>query len=361
MPDPRIVAVATATPRYTTSQADARAVAGRLFGDLLRDEPRLLDVFDNSGIETRHSCVPAEWVMTNRTFAEKNARYVEEATALACDVARRVLERAHLEPADIDHVIYISSTGIATPSIDALVANRIGLRGDVRRTPLWGLGCAGGSAGLARAREFALANPRARVLVIALELCSLTFLADDRSKRNLVALSLFADGAAAVVITGPDVPLNGARGAARPLSMRASHSTLWKDTLDVMGWEMDESGLRVVFSRSIPSIVVEHVRPSLDAFLAAHALTLADVRHLVAHPGGSRVLRAYEQALELPAAALDHARDVLRGFGNMSSPSCLFVLERFQDAGDIRGGDHAVIMALGPGFSAEYVLVRGED
>ena len=213
---------------------------------------------------------------------------------------------------------------------------------------------------VARARLRAWRIPHARVLVIALELCSLTFLPNDLSKRNLVALSLFADGAAAVVVAGSAVARNGAGDTSRPLTMRASQSTLWKDTLDVMGWELEDAGLRVVFSRSIPSIVIEHVRPGLDEFLSAHALTLDGVRHIIAHPGGTRVLGAYAEALELPPSALDHARDVLRGFGNMSSPSCLFVLERFLEAGDIAAGDHAVIMALGPGFSAEYVLVRGE-
>ncbi|HEX6790351.1 MAG TPA: 3-oxoacyl-[acyl-carrier-protein] synthase III C-terminal domain-containing protein [Candidatus Krumholzibacteria bacterium] len=361
MKAPAIVAVATATPGFVTTQAQARTFATGHFADLLRDEPRLLDVFENAGIETRHSCVPAEWVMAERSFAQRNARYVEEATALGSDVARRALERARLGAGDIDHVVYISSTGIATPSIDALIANRIGLRDDTRRTPVWGLGCAGGAAGLSRARDFALAAPRSRVLVIALELCSLTFLPNDRSKRNLVAMSLFADGAAAVVVEGAEVERNGAGPrASRALSMRASHSTLWKDTVDVMGWDLEEAGLRVVFSRSIPHIVVERVRPGLDAFLAAQGMTLDAIRHIVAHPGGTRVLAAYERALELGPGALAHARDVLRGFGNMSSPSCLFVLERFLDAGDIGEGDHAMVMALGPGFSAEYVLVRGE-
>ncbi|HET6350039.1 MAG TPA: 3-oxoacyl-[acyl-carrier-protein] synthase III C-terminal domain-containing protein, partial [Candidatus Krumholzibacteria bacterium] len=147
----------------------------------------------------------------------------------------------------------------------------------------------------------------------------------------------------------------------RPLSLRASAGTLWKDTLDVMGWELEDAGLRVVFSRSIPSIVIEHVRPSLDAFLRGNRLTLDGVRHVVAHPGGIKVLRAYMEALGLPESALAHARDVLRGFGNMSSPSCLFVLERYVDGGEIAPGDHAVVMALGPGFSAEYVLLRGES
>jgi alkylresorcinol/alkylpyrone synthase len=358
MNDPRILAVATATPRYSYSQKEVRAFAARLFSGLLSEAPRLLDVFDHAEIETRHLCVPIEWMEEPHSFAEKNARYVEEAVNLGSEVTRRVLERAHLDATDVDHVLFMSSTGISTPSIDALIANRIGFRGDTRRTPVWGLGCAGGAAGLSRARDFALADPDARVLVIALELCSLTFLISDMSKRNLVAASLFGDGAAAVIVGGSRVPARSRD--TRALSLRASHSTLWKDTVDVMGWELEESGLRVVFSRSIPNIVVEHVPPSLNAFLASQGLTLADVRHVIAHPGGIKVLRAYMDALGLDAGALVHARNVLRAFGNMSSPSCLFVLERFLASGDIAEGDHGVVMALGPGFSSEYVLVRGE-
>jgi len=359
MKDPRVLAVATATPRYRYSQPEVRAFAARLFTRLANEEPRMLDVFDHAEIGARHSCVSLEWMEEGHTFARKNARYVEEAVNLGCEVAQRVLERAQLAPDDVDHIVFVSSTGISTPSIDALLANRIGLRANIRRTPIWGLGCAGGVAGLSRARDFTLADPDARVLVIALELCSLTFLNDDMSKRNLVALSLFGDGAAGVVVAGSRVRTCG-NSAARPLALVASHSTLWKDTLDVMGWELDESGLRVVFSRSIPHIIVEHVRPSLDAFLTSRGMSLSDVRHVIAHPGGIKVLRAYTDALGLDASALVHPREILRSFGNMSSPSCLFVLERFLESGDIAEGDHGIVMALGPGFCAEYVLVRGE-
>jgi alkylresorcinol/alkylpyrone synthase len=359
MNDPRLLAVATAVPPHVVRQKDARRFAETLFADTLRIDPRLLEVFENAEIEKRHTSAPLEWFGGKHTFAERNALYVETAVDLGADVARRVLERAELEPADVDHVIFVSSTGISTPSIDALLANRLGFRSDFRRTPLWGLGCAGGAAGLSRARDFALADPNARVLLIALELCTLTFLNGDLSKRNLVAASLFGDGAAAAIVEGSQAPRNGAPG--RALALRAAQSTLWKDTLDVMGWEVEEAGLRVVFSRSIPNIVIEHVRPSLEKFLTAHNLALSDIRHIIAHPGGIKVLRAYAEALDLGPSALVHARDVLHAYGNMSSPSCLFVLERFIEAGDIAPGEHGVVMALGPGFSSEYVLVQGEE
>jgi alkylresorcinol/alkylpyrone synthase len=212
--------------------------------------------------------------------------------------------------------------------------------------------------GLSRARDFALADPSARVLLVALELCSLTFQPNDVSKRNVVAASLFGDGAAAAIIAGSGVA-EPVPAAYRTLELVASRSILWKDTVDVMGWTIDGDGLHVVFSRDIPAIVREKVRPSLAAFLDQQGLAIDDVAHLVTHPGGLKVLSAYAEALGLAPEMLQHARDVLRNYGNMSSPSCLFVLERFLDAGAIGAGDRAVVSALGPGFCAEYVLVRG--
>jgi alkylresorcinol/alkylpyrone synthase len=354
---PRLVALATAAPANIARQADARGLVAQLFAEVVGVDPRLLQVFEHAQIEKRHTCMPLEWFATGHSFEEKNALYVEHATRLAEQVARAVLARAALAPRDVDHIVFVSSTGLATPSIDARLANVLGLRADVRRTPIWGLGCAGGAAGLAHARDFALADPGARVLLLALELCSLTFQHHDLSKRNLVACSLFGDGAAAALVTGADAA--AAPGAHRPLELLASRSTLWPDTLDVMGWTVDGEGLHVVFSRDIPTIVHERVRPSLLAFLDSRGLRLDEVRHLVAHPGGVKVLRAYAEALGLPAESFRHAREVLRDFGNMSSPSCLFVLERFLDAGEIGEGEHAVVAALGPGFAAEYVLLRG--
>lgn len=357
-PAPRLVAVATAVPPHVMPQADARQRVGTLFEASLGADRRLLQVFANAEIAQRNVCTPAEWFTVDHGFEEKNALYVEHAGRLATEVSRRVLERAGLLPRDVDHIVFVSSTGLATPSLDARVANDLGFRRDVRRTPIWGLGCAGGAAGLSRARDFARADPGSCILLVTLELCSLTFQFDDRSKKNLVAASLFGDGAAAAVILGPDAPPVTARGQ-RPLALAAAQSTLWPDTQGVMGWTVDGKGLSVVFSRDIPAIVRSEVKPSLLPFLERQGLALADVAHMVTHPGGVKVLRAWAEALDLPADAFRHARGVLRDHGNMSSPSCLFVLERFLAAGDIGEGDHALLAALGPGFAAEYVLLRG--
>lgn len=340
------------------AQRDVKRLAASLFASVAGADARLLEVFDHAEIETRRTCVPLAWFGEAHSFGERNDLYLEHATRLGVDVARAALERAGLSPRDVDHVVFVSSTGVATPSVDALIANQLAFRPDVRRTPIWGLGCAGGAAGLARARDFALADSSAHVLLVTLELCSLTFQRDDVSKRNLVAASLFGDGAAAAVVVGGGVT-PPARAGQRPLELVASRSVLWKDTLDAMGWTVDGEGLHVVFSRDIPAIVRQCVRPSLAAFLDSQGLGLDDVEHLVAHPGGVKVLRAYAEALDLAPEMLDHARAVLREYGNMSAPSCLFVLERYLGRGQIGPGERAVVSALGPGFSAEYVLVRG--
>ena len=353
---PTLAAIATALPPHVVEQHEARAFAASLFGAAFDAEAgRLLTVFDHAGIVRRHIARPLAWYGEKRSFAEANAAWLECGLSLAERAVTDALGRAGLGAADVDHVVFVSSTGLATPSLEAHLASRLPFRTDVKRTPVWGLGCAGGAAGLGRARDFALADPTARVLLICLELCTLTFQHGDRTRRNWVAASLFADGCAAALVCGADAP---APGGGTTLELLASHSTLWPDTLDVMGWEVDGDGLHVVFSRDIPSLVRARVRPDLEAFLAANGLDLARLDHLLAHPGGPRVMAAYADALGLPPAALRHSRDVLESCGNMSSPTCLFVVERALAAGDVAPGQHAVVAALGPGFASELVLLR---
>ncbi len=350
---PRLTAVGTAVPPHVLSQPEARARAQRVFGRTGRFEERLLAVFDHSGIETRHGVMPFDWYMEPRSFAERNRLYAEHATDLGRAATERALERARLAPPDLDLVVFVSTTGLATPSLDVHLANALGFRSGIARTPLWGLGCSGAVAGLARAAAFARAEPTARVLLVAVEICSLNFQPDDPSPKNLVGSALFGDGAAAVVI-------EGAASSNRPgaLDLVAAGSLLWPDSTQVMGWEFDEHGLHLVLSRDIPTIVRDCFRPVLDRFLAGLELSVHDVDHVLAHPGGVRVLDALEEALERAPGSLRHAREILRGFGNMSSPTCLFVLERALAAGEIAPGDTALVAALGAGFSAEFVLAR---
>lgn len=359
---PTIAAVTTAVPPHVVTSEEARDFALHLFGDAFRDIERLLLLFDHTQIQSRHFCKPLPWFRESHSFAEKNEAYVQAALALSADCARRALAAANVAPDSVDAILFVSSTGISTPSLDAAIAQTLGLRQDVRRLPIWGLGCAGGASGLARASDYALAHPAATVLLIAAELCGLTFIHSDRSKSNLVGSALFADGAAAVVIRGDLATdlANGAMEGRDAVQIVGSRSHLWPDSEDVMGWEVCDAGLSVIFSRDIPSLVRREMAGQVDQLLSSHHLDRSDLSHFIAHPGGAKVLDAYQDSLDLPKTSLNDARAVLQDFGNMSSPTVLFVLERFLERrrrNEIEGG-YGVLAALGPGFSCEQVLLQ---
>ena len=345
-----IQSVATAVPATRVDQAQAEAFARQLFGGKIPDLERLLPLFTNAGIATRHFAVPEEWFFTSHDLAEKSALYVREATRLSAVAAGKALAAAELAVSDVDAVIYVNTTGLATPSIDARLINEMGLRRDVHRTPIWGLGCAGGAAGLSHAHRYLKGRPGARVLVIAAELCGLTFLPDDVSKSNLVATALFADGVGAAVVAGDHFAADG-------LQILDTCSRFHPDTLDVMGWTVLQEGLQVVFAQRIPESVQETAASDFAEFLGDHGLGVSDMDALLFHPGGTKVLEAYATALDLAPSRLDLARGVLRDYGNMSSATVLFVLERYlAEQGSGRGG-HGLVSSLGPGFCSESLLV----
>ncbi len=345
--NPRILSAATAVPPHRVEQGEIKEFARRLFAGKFRDLDRLLPVFDNGEVATRYFCRPLEWFGREWSFPERNALYVEHALELSEEAAHRCLDRAGVGPEEVATLFFVSTTGISTPSLDAKLLFELGLSPNLKRVPVWGLGCAGGAAGVARAADYARAYPDEYVLVVAVELCGLTFQVGDLSKSNLVAASLFADGAAAVLLgpgEGPEV--------------LGSHSTTWPGTGDVMGWDLVESGLKVRFAKSVPQIVRTRTRATVEEACERHGLVPEDLRHLVVHPGGAKVIEAYEEALGLEPGTLILPREILRGYGNMSSASVLFVLERFLEGHPAGSGEHGAISALGPGFSAEHVLFR---
>ena len=343
---PRLLALSTALPPFTLHQADIEHRArGYFSGAAALDLERLMPVFANAGIETRYSCVPLEWYDRPHGWAERNELYLEHAVRLLERATRACLADAALKPDDIDAVVTVSTSGIATPSLDARLLNRLGLRSDVVRMPIFGLGCAGGVAGLARAADLARARPGTNVLVLVVELCALCFRRGDSSKSNFVATALFGDGAAAALVsTAGDGPRLGPAG---------EHT--WPDSLGVMGWDVMEDGLKAIFSRDIPALVRSHLRTVADAFLTRHSQSLAAIDHFVCHPGGVKVLSAIEEAFALAPRALDHARAVLRDCGNMSAATVLFVLDRTLKAG-ARG--RMLLSALGPGFTAGFLVLE---
>ena len=351
----RILSVATAVPPHVYRQDEIKAFVVRLFQGRGPGLARRLSVFENAQVETRALCMPLESFGAERTFGEKNDLYLEHAFNLSCRAVVPALARAGITAAQVDHVIFVTSTGLATPTLDARLANHLGFRRDVTRTPIWGLACSGAAAGVARAAEFARARPASFTLVASVELCSLAFQPEDELKLGLVSAALFADGAAAAVVAGPDATSGAGAGALEILDTR---STLWPDSLDVMGWRFDQKGLHLVLSPEIPSTVATWLAPALAEFVESSGLTLRDIDPIVPHPGGAKVLDAMAEVLGLPESALAIARAVLRDHGNMSSPTCLFVLERALAGGAFQPGRVGLLTAMGSGFSAESVLLR---
>jgi len=350
MPAIRIGSVATVVPDTRVTQKDAREYARQFFGGRLRSLERLLPVFENAEIDSRHLSVPKSWFDAPKSFREKNDTYIRVATELSARVSRKALASAGVDPGEIHQVIFVSSTGLSTPSIDARLVNVLDLSPHVLRSPLWGLGCGGGAMGMSHAFRYLLGNPTHRVLLITVELCSLTFHFGDFSKSNLIALALFADGAAAVVLGGEE---SGLRPVATINQVR---STTWPDSLDVMGWNFLNEGMQVVFAKGIPAIVRERAAENIDEFLHQAGFSRREVDHWIVHPGGLKVIQAYEEALALKRPELDSTRKVLRRFGNMSSATVLFVLEECLESGPMPG-ELGLMTALGPGFSAENLLL----
>jgi alkylresorcinol/alkylpyrone synthase len=351
---PKILSVGTALPANRVSQQEARALIRAVFQNTSRDLERLLDVFDNGHVKTRYLGAPLEWYFELKSWSERNALYVEVALEISERAALEAMRRAGVTATDLDAIFFVSSTGLATPSLDSWLIKRLGMSRHAVRVPIWGLGCAGGAAGINRAAEYAKAHPNAKVLLIAVELSSLTFQANDPSRANLISTSLFADGAAAVVIAGPEVETQ-----ARGLEVLGGSSTLWDDTEDVMGWEVVDTGLKVLLSKSVPLVVEKHIREDVEYALEPLGLTRADIKHYVTHPGGEKVMQAFREALEIPEIALEDSRIVLEGHGNMSSPTVLFALERLMSRLEtIQSGQHALLTAMGPGFSAEHAILR---
>jgi alkylresorcinol/alkylpyrone synthase len=349
MPElPRLAAIATAVPPYVLEQKDVALRVRAMFGDESLVE-RLMPVFANSGIERRYSCVPVEWYYERHDWIDRNRIYVESALQLLERATLEALARAGARLDDVDAIVCVSTTGIATPSLDALLVERMGFRRSVQRLPIFGLGCAGGALGLARAATVAR-DLGTLTLFLVVELCALSFRRDDVTKSNIVATALFGDGAAAALLTPQ------ARGPA----VTGSGEYLFEDTLDVMGWDVAADGLRAIFSRDIPALVEKRFRTVLDAYLARTGLTLADVDAVLPHPGGVKVLAALERAFGLKPGALDDSRAVLREYGNMSAATVMFVLERSLSRGLLHDGDwrRALVTAMGPGFTAGFVTLE---
>ncbi len=341
------MSVAAAVPPHVLDQNEVAATAARLFGGRSGTWDRVAGVFRTTGIRTRRAVQPMEWYLEPKGWPDRTAAYLEGADALFCDAAHGALERAGMRGADVDTVVTVSSTGIATPSLEARVAGRMGFRPGIRRVPVFGLGCAGGVTGLGLAARLAAAEPGRTVLLVAVELCTLSFRLDAPTKADIVAAALFGDGAAACVLRA------GGEGVA---TVEAAGDHTWPDTLDVMGWAVEPQGFGVIFDRAIPPFAEEHLGGAVDAICAREGIDRGAVERFVCHPGGTKVIAALETSLSLAQGSLDVEREVLADCGNMSAPTALFVLERLIAAG--RLPERSLVTAMGPGFTASCVSLR---
>lgn len=344
--------LSTCVPPHALPQDEVARRAHEVLGPRFKGYARLAPVFETSGVKMRYSVVPFDWFETAGGWTDRNAHYMRGASALYIDAANKALNDAGWSADEVDILVTVSSTGIATPTLEAQAKTAMGFRDDCLRVPLFGLGCAGGIGGLNVARELSAANPTAKILLVVIESCTLSFRNARPKKSDIIATILFGDGAAAAAISGEPSGVRIGRGA----------SKTWPDTLPIMGWEVDEDGLGVVFDRSIPDFVTAEMRGAVDAAFDQMGLMDGQMARLVSHPGGAKVVDALEASLNLGAGTLDVERDILEEFGNMSAPTVLFVLERILKRGDGAGSDDPLVAcALGPGFSAGFTPIYVSD
>jgi alkylresorcinol/alkylpyrone synthase len=350
-----VLAVGTAAPPHRYPQEEiTEALVGFLPAD--RTGATMLRRFHvAAGVRTRNLAMPLEEYADLTGFSQANDTFIAVSQDLGEQAVLEALARAGLAARDVDILVTTTVTGVAAPSLDARLVGRLGLRPDVKRVPLFGLGCVAGAAGIARLHDYLAGHPDEVAVLLAVELCSLTVQRDDSSTPNLVASGLFGDGAAAVVMAGERRAR--AMGASGP-AVLASRSRLYPDTERVMGWDIGGSGFRIVLAASVADVVEQHLGVDVKAFLADHDLEIDDVRHWVSHPGGPKVLDAVRNTLSLPDDALALSWRSLADVGNLSSASVLHVLAATMDERPPRGDDVAVLMAMGPGFCSELVLLR---
>lgn len=361
---PFIVSIAEAIPPHILKQDEVMSFARDLFSESFNDIERLLKAFHNGQIEKRHFVKALDWFKTDKSFKERNDAYIENAVELGvkaienCLGVNNFLSKS-IPYNEIDVIFCISSSGIATPSIEARIMNKLPFSQHTKRIPIWGLGCAGGASGLSRAFEHCLAFPNAKVIVLSIELCSLTFQRNDKSKSNLIGTSLFADGVACALVTGDQVDRTVFQKLDSLPSIISTQSTTMPNSLDVMGWDVKDKGLYVVFSKDIPTIIESWLKPNVAEFLRKQNMQMEEIQHFIAHPGGKKVIDAYVKSLKIEPEMTNISIEVLKEYGNMSSATIFYVLRRFIEIG--KAGEYGLATALGPGFSSEMLLLKWEE
>ncbi len=348
-----IAGTSTALAAHHYAQSDLASLASRFIPHGALREGTIERFFARVGVQDRYLALPAERYGTLSGLGARNDAWLEVATELGESVLRRLLDEAGLDASDIALLATTTVTGIAVPSLDARMMNRLPFRSSLKRMPFFGLGCLGGAAGVARVADYLRGAPTEAAILLSVELCSLTFQPHDGSMANIVSTGLFGDGASAVLLVGAEHPLAGRGLGPRVVDTR---SAFFPNSERVMGWDVTDTGFRVVLSPDVPAIVTKYVPDAIDAFLAPHDLSRSDIDAWVVHPGGPKVIDAIVRSLGLPESALASTRESLRRIGNLSSSSVLFLLDERRRTPP-RSGGHGILMAMGPAFCAEMVLL----
>lgn len=346
-----IASAASAYPKQYYSQEILRHAFQSHWGARL-DDPRMLErLHTNVGVDGRYTALPIEKYLDIATWGQANDLWIEAAQDLGDEAIRCALARAGLQPGDIDALFFVSITGVSSPSIDARLINRMGLSRNIRRIPIFGLGCVAGAAGLSRAADYVRAWPGQVACLLSVEICSLTLQRDDLSVANLISSGLFGDGAAAVIVAGAERNIPGPE-------IVATRSVFYPETEGVMGWDISERGFRIVLSGGVPEMARQHLGPDTDEFLAGMGLSRSDIGCWILHTGGPKVLEAMASSLDLRDGQLDASWECLRKTGNLSSASVLAVLEKVMLERKPAPGTWGLLAAMGPGFCSELVLLR---
>jgi alkylresorcinol/alkylpyrone synthase len=348
----RIIGIAPVLPDFAYTQAEISEELGSFLTADVTKRAVMARLHAGTGIGTRYTALPIEAYRDLASFGASNDHWIRVGTDLAERAVRHALVAAGLQPHDVDHLFFTSVTGLSAPSIDARIIPRLGLRPDIKRVPSFGLGCVAGASGLARVHDYLLGRPRDIAVLLSVELCSLTVQRGDDSMANFVASGLFGDGAAAVVIAGAERAAE--LGIAGP-EIVDTRSGFYPDTANVIGWDVRDTGFQIMLSAGVPEAIEANFEPAVRSFLADHDLTVADISAWVAHPGGPRVLEAFAASLGLPDSAFATSWESLNRVGNLSSASVLHVLSQLLEQPP---GTNGLLFALGPGVSAELVLLR---
>ncbi len=345
-----VVATATSVPEYAITREDVKRYFQRVFNLGEERVNAMMSIVDNSQVKRRYCIHPIDYIIEPRPLARISEEYIEHSIRLGERAATDALHRAGIPAEAIDLLITVSCTGVMIPSLDAHLINRMGFRSDVRRLPITELGCAAGAAALGRAYDFLRAWPQGNVLIVAVELPSLTFQRGNTSQANLISSILFGDGAAAAVIAG-----HSRKGGVRLLG---TESFLFPNSIDAMGFDLKETGFHIVLSRDVPQMIRERIGALVDGFLARHGLSRQEIAAYVMHPGGQKLLFFIEEELGLQRPQTQPSWDVLANYGNLSSASVLFVLNQWMERQPPSPGQHGLLAAFGPGFSAELALLQ---